>query len=115
MEEDGDVLERTDTDFDLLRFLADGAMPGAMMMVLSAKGSTPAGAGAMMAVDRIGRIYGTVGGGCGEAEVISTARRIIGTGRSTVVEISLTNDVAEQEGMVCGGAMRVLVEDICGR
>ena len=66
----------------------------------------------MMAADRSGRTFGTVGGGCGEAEVLRAARRIIGTGSSTVVEIDMTNDVAEQEGMVCGGTMRVLVEDV---
>ena len=39
------------------------------------------------------------------------ARKIIGTGGSCVIEIDMTNDVAADEGMVCGGTMRVLIED----
>ena len=39
------------------------------------------------------------------------ARKIIGSGESCVIEIDMTNDVAADEGMVCGGTMRVLVED----
>ena len=110
-EEEG-VLERTDTDYALLRFLAEENTPGALMTVLSVKGSTPVESGAMMAADRTGRTFGTVGGGCGEAGALSAARRLIGTGRSTVVEIDLTNEIAEEEGMVCGGTMQVLVEDL---
>ena len=56
--------------------------------------------------------YGTIGGGCSEADVISRARRIIGTGRSAVVEVDMSNDMAAEEGMVCGGHMHVLIEDI---
>lgn len=39
------------------------------------------------------------------------ARSIIGTGQSCVVEVDMSNDVAADEGMVCGGKMYVLVED----
>jgi len=112
-EEKGEsVLERTDTSFALLRFLAEGSEPGALMIVLSTSGSTPVESGAIMAIDALGRTYGTIGGGCGEAEVIRTARQLIGTGSSRVVEVDMTNDLAEEEGMVCGGMMRVLVRDI---
>ena len=38
-------------------------------------------------------------------------RYVIGTGESCVIEIDMTNDVAADEGMVCGGTMKVLVED----
>ena len=111
--EDGEeVLERTDTDFSLLRFVAEDSAPAALMTVISTRGSTPVESGAIMATDEIGRIYGTIGGGCGEAEVMREARRLIGTGQTRVVEVDMTNDVAEEEGMVCGGKMRVLVEDI---
>ena len=37
--------------------------------------------------------------------------RIIGTGRFKLMDIDLTGDVAEDDGMVCGGTMRVLIED----
>ena len=43
--------------------------------------------------------------------VIRDAVRIIGTGRYQIIDIDLTGDVAESDGMVCGGTMKVLVED----
>ena len=36
---------------------------------------------------------------------------LIGTGTYKIVDIDLTGEVAEDEGMVCGGIMKVLVED----
>ena len=111
-EEDEAVLERTDTDFELLRFIAEGKAPAALMTVISTMGSTPAESGAIMVMDALGKTIGTIGGGCGEAEVMTAARRLIGTGQAKTVEVDMTNDIAEEEGMVCGGKMRVLVEDI---
>ena len=107
-----DVLERTDTDPALLAFLAEDAAPGALMLVLSTSGSTPVEAGAVMAIDDMGRSFGTIGGGCGEAEVMRTARRLIGTGQRELVEVDMSNDFAMEEGMVCGGRMLVLAEDV---
>ena len=111
-EEEEALLERTDTDFGLLHYLAEGEAQGALMLVLQTRGSTPVESGAIMAVDRIGNTYGTIGGGCGEADVMSMARRIAGTGETRVVEVDMTNEVAEEEGMVCGGIMQVLIEDL---
>ena len=111
-ETNAEVLERTDTDFALLRFLAEDPAPGALMTVLSTRGSTPVEPGAIMAIDDTGRIFGTIGGGCGEAEVMRTARRLIGTGRRELVEVDMSNDLAMEEGMVCGGRMLVLAEDV---
>ena len=105
-------LEQTNTDFAMLRFLAENTQPKACALVLSSTGSTPAKPGAMMAVDYLGNGYGTIGGGCSEAAVMVRARKIMGTGKSCVVEIDMTNYVAESEGMVCGGTMRVLLEDV---
>ena len=111
-EEDEAVLERTDTNFELLRFLAGGQGPAALMTVISTRGSTPVESGAIMVMDSLGKTIGTIGGGCGEAEVMTAARRLIGAGQARTVEVDMTNDIAEEEGMVCGGKMRVLVEDI---
>ncbi len=111
-EEDDAVLERTDTNFELLRFLAEGKAPAALMTVISTMGSTPVESGAIMIMDSLGRTIGTVGGGCGEAEVMTAARHLIGTGQAKIIEVDMTNDIAEEEGMVCGGKMRVLIEDI---
>ena len=60
-----------------------------------------------MGIDALGNGYGTIGG-CSEAAIMVRARKIMGTGTSCVVKIDMTNEVAESEGMVCGGTMRVL-------
>lgn len=106
------VLEQTNVDRGLLEFIIDDEAPKALMMVLSTSGSTPAKSGAIMAIDKTGRNMGTIGGGCSEAEILTAARDAIGTGESFVTEIDMSNEVAEEEGMVCGGTMQVLVEDI---
>lgn len=109
------ALEQTNVNMDLLRFLARSTEPKAMMLVLESKGSTPVKPGAMMGIDGMGTTYGTIGGGCGEAEVISRARDILGSGAREVISVDMTNDMAAEEGMVCGGTMRVLIEDVpCG-
>ena len=106
------ALSQTNTDYAMLRFLTESPQPKACALVLSSTGSTPVKPGAMMAIDYLGNGYGTIGGGCSEAAVMVRARKIMGTGKSCVVEIDMTNEVAESEGMVCGGTMRVLLEDV---
>lgn len=111
-EQTGEILLRTDTDEELLRFLAENEDPSALLSVVAVSGSAPAQTGALMAVDKTGRTKGTIGGGCGEAGALAEARRILGTGETRVIRVDLTNDVAAEEGMVCGGTMMVRVEDI---
>ena len=102
-----------DSDVELftLRYLAENREPKAVVTVIETKGSTPRGSGAKMAVSPLGKVTGSIGGGCSEAAVIQDAVRIIGTGRYKTVDIDLTGEVAESDGMVCGGTMKVLVED----
>ena len=106
------VLPQQNTDLDALRFLRDDSHPAALLLVLSTKGSTPVKGGALMGTDKLGNSAGTIGGGCGENQAVLAARRLIGTGRSQVVTVDMTNDVAAMEGMVCGGTMDVLIEDL---
>ena len=107
-----EYLEQTNCDLNTLGYLADSDEPRAFMMAIHSEGSTPAKPGAIMAINRIGKTYGTVGGGCSEAAVIGRARRIIGTGQSDVVEVDMTNEVAAEMGMVCGGTLWVYIEDV---
>ena len=101
----------SDVELSTLRYLAENHDPKAVVTVIETKGSTPRGTGAKMAVSPLGKVTGSIGGGCSEAAVIQDAVRIIGTGRYKLVDIDLTGEVAESDGMVCGGTMKVLVED----
>ena len=106
-----EILKRTDTDEALLRFLAEPEIPKVLMVVISTEGSTPVETGAIMSMDHNKHTRGTIGGGCGEAEVMSAAYRMLGTGTTRIIHVDLTNDISE-EGMTCGGIMTVLIEDI---
>jgi len=108
---DNEIVQ-TNVNEDMLRFLADSNEPRALLTVLDSTGSTPVKSGSMMAVNALGKCYGTVGGGCGEAEAIAKARRIVGTGESVVLDLDMTDEVAAEDGMVCGGKMKILIEDI---
>ena len=102
------TLTAEDIDLPLLQFLAEDPAPKALLTVIETQGSTPVKSGAMMAVDQALRMAGTIGGGCSENAVLMDAYRIIGTGAKRCVTI----DIAEEEGMVCGGQMKVMIEDI---
>ena len=101
----------SDIELSTLRYLAENHEPKAIVTVIETKGSTPREAGAKMAVSPLGKVTGSIGGGCSEGAVIRDAVRIIGTGRYQIIDIDLTGEVAESDGMVCGGTMKVLVED----
>lgn len=105
-------LMQTNVDEGALRYLAESDEPRAMLLVLKSTGSTPVKSGSLMAVNRLGKGYGTIGGGCSEAQAVNIAHRIIGTGAQKIVEIDMTNEVAADNGMVCGGRMTVYIEDI---
>lgn len=75
--------------------------------VVEAKGSTPRETGAKMIVRRSGQIFGTIGGGAGEAKTIRAALNVFENGAKQIVEIDLTT--IEAEG-VCGGKMQILLE-----
>jgi xanthine dehydrogenase accessory factor len=104
-------LKEKNADLALLDVLCSD-MPLALALVLDTKGSTPVKSGAVMAVNALGQTWGTVGGGCSEAEVIAVARQMTDAEKGKLVTVDMTNDVAEAEGMVCGGTMRVLIEPI---
>ena len=86
----------------------------ALVTVTSTEGSTPQKAGAKMVVYADGRIVGTIGGGCVEAEMTWRARQAIEERRSQVASYELTADQAGEDGLICGGRMEVFIEPIEG-
>jgi xanthine dehydrogenase accessory factor len=63
-----------------------------------------------MVIGLTGQNFGTIGGGCGEAEVKLKAIDVINSKKPQLVKVSMNNDVAEDEGMMCGGSMEVFIE-----
>lgn len=84
----------------------------ALATIVSTRGSTPRKVGARMLVDPSKGLVGTVGGGCGEAEVIESAHRVLETGTPERVRVDLTEDFTTWSPAVCGGVMDVFVEPV---
>ena len=96
---------------DVLTNLSSGDdSPKAIVTILSTKGSVPRKAGTKMLVWPYGKILGSIGGGCSEGEVIVNTRDVIRNGGYKLQSIDMTADFAEEEGMVCGGVMDVIIE-----
>ena len=94
-----------------LRAEQDGEA-AALVTVVSTEGSTPQKAGAKMVVYADGRLVGTIGGGCVEAEMTWRARQVIDNRKSQLASYDLTPDQAGEDGLVCGGRMEVFIEPI---
>lgn len=77
-------------------------------------GSTPREAGADMVMDQAGGLHGTVGGGCGEAEVYEMAQELLDDPGATgaLLHVDLTEDPEEGGGKVCGGRFDVLLHKL---
>jgi xanthine dehydrogenase accessory factor len=86
--------------------------PAALVTVVATEGSTPQKAGAKMVVYPDGRIVGTIGGGCVEAEMTWRARQSIESRKPQMASYDLTADQAGEDGLVCGGRMQVFIEPI---
>ena len=85
-------------------------IPVAVATIIRVRGSVPRELGTKMIIHPLGQHYGTIGGGCGEADVIRAGLDVIETGQSRVVEVDLTEDISMQSLGVCGGIMDVYVE-----
>lgn len=78
--------------------------------IVRTKGSTPREVGTRMLIHDDGSSYGTVGGGCGEAEVWSEAMEVMDSGRPKLIEVDLLHDHDAEGGRACGGLMYVFIE-----
>ncbi len=84
--------------------------PFALATVINVRGSTPREVGAKMIVREDGQ-FGTIGGGCGEAEVFRKARLLLDEGAGArIAEVDLTGDFDQQQIGTCGGIMDVFID-----
>jgi xanthine dehydrogenase accessory factor len=93
---------------EVARSLKEGK-PVAVATVAAARGSTPRKPGAKMVVREDGSFAGTIGGGCGEAEVWQEAMETLQDGKPRMVIVDLTQPT-DGEDKICGGIMEVFVE-----
>jgi xanthine dehydrogenase accessory factor len=93
--------------------IADQERSFALATVVRTQGSTPQVVGAKMVIvegEAPHRAAGTLGGGCVEADAMLSAREVLETGARSLRAYELTEDLAWNTGLVCGGTMWILVE-----
>ena len=84
----------------------------ALSTIVSSKGSLPMSKKAKMLVLPDGKIVGTVGGGCLEADVWAEARQVMEAGASTLQTFILTEKHAGDSGLNCGGNVEIFTEPL---
>ncbi len=98
------------TIYHHLQTLHNQDTPVAVATITDVKGSVPREVGAKMIIHPHGQHVGTVGGGCGEADVIRAGLDVIQDGTPRNVAVDLTEDISMNSLGVCGGTMNVFVE-----
>lgn len=86
--------------------------PVAYTALVETRGSTPQKAGASMLVFADGSQAGTLGGGCVEAEVKRRALRLLDQGTTELVTFQLDDNYGWDDGLICGGRMKMLVDPV---
>ena len=80
--------------------------------LVETRGSTPQKAGAAMLVFPDGSQVGTLGGGCVEAEVKRRALQLLAEGSTELLTFQLDSDYGWDDGLICGGRMKMLVDPV---
>jgi xanthine dehydrogenase accessory factor len=65
-----------------------------------------------MAVTASGRIAGSVSGGCIEGAVAQAAQDVMASGAPKLLDFGVTNEMAWEVGLACGGKVKVFVEPL---
>jgi len=68
--------------------------------------------GAKMAVSSGGEMAGSVSGGCVEGAVFEIAQEVLRTGRPRLVRFGISDEMAWDVGLACGGTIEVFVEPL---
>jgi len=87
----------------------------AIATVIKVEGSAPRPVGATMAVSSSGQLAGSVSGGCVEGAVFEEAQEVLKTGEPKLLRFGITDEMAWDVGLACGGTIEVFVEPLDGQ
>ncbi|MCH6586986.1 MAG: XdhC family protein [Proteobacteria bacterium] len=82
----------------------------ALATVVATWGSSPRPVGSQLAVDAQGNMVGSVSGGCIEGAVVHEAGSVMESGAPKLLEYGVTDEMAWEVGLACGGTVKVFVE-----
>jgi xanthine dehydrogenase accessory factor len=86
----------------------------ALATVVATRRSAPRPLGSKLAVTASGRLFGSVSGGCVEADVAERAKSVLAGSAPEVVTYGIADDEAWSVGLPCGGEIDVFVEPFAG-
>src|SRR3989441_5671075 len=95
--------------FQALAEAARSGEPVALGIISGVKGSSPQKVGAKALFYPDGRIKGTLGGGCLEAEIQQRAIQSLRSGRPETFDLLLDHDFGWDDGLICGGRVFGLI------
>ena len=84
----------------------------ALATVVATWGSSPRPVGSQLAVDGDGNMIGSVSGGCIEGAVVHESGSVMADGAPKLLEYGVTDEMAWEVGLACGGRVKVFVERI---
>jgi xanthine/CO dehydrogenase XdhC/CoxF family maturation factor len=82
----------------------------ALATVVTTWGSSPRPVGSQLAVSGEGQFIGSVSGGCIEGAVVQEALEAMKTGKPKVLDFGVSDEMAWEVGLACGGKVQVFVE-----
>jgi xanthine dehydrogenase accessory factor len=85
---------------------------GAIATIVNVRGSIPSFKTAKMLVRDDGSIFGTIGGGCVEADVWQAAREVMESEKPRTLTFNLNQDPKFDTGLVCGGTLDIFIEPV---
>jgi xanthine/CO dehydrogenase XdhC/CoxF family maturation factor len=88
----------------------DAGLGVALATVVATWGSSPRPAGSRLAVNQRGEFVGSVSGGCVETAVVDAALDVIDSGDPRTLEFGVSNEMAWEVGLACGGRVEIYVE-----
>jgi xanthine dehydrogenase accessory factor len=95
--------------FQALAEAARNSEPVTLGLISGVKGSSPQKIGAKALFYSDGRIKGTLGGGCLEAEIQQRAIQALRTGQPSTFDLLLDHDFGWDDGLICGGKVFGLI------
>ncbi len=104
-----EIMRSDDVLAEAARWLDDGRRV-ALATVVATWGSSPRPVGSQLAVDAQGNMIGSVSGGCIEGAVVHEAGSVMESGAPKLLEYGVTDEMAWEVGLACGGTVKVFVE-----
>ena len=84
----------------------------ALATVIATWGSSPRPTGSQLVIRDDGIFQGSVSGGCIEGSVVTDALDVIRSGKAKRLEFGVTDNMAWEVGLACGGKIQIYLEPV---